>query len=46
MKPIQGNSLEAQWLGIHAFTTDDPGLIPSQGIKIPWRGQKKSHSKG
>ena len=30
-----------QWLGIPAFTTDDPGLIPGQGIKIPWQGQKE-----
>ena len=29
------NSLEVQWLGLHAFTAKGPGSIPSQRSKIP-----------
>ena len=29
-----GNSLGAQWLELHAFTAEGPGLIPGQGTKI------------
>ena len=36
-------------LGPHASAAGDPGLIPSQGTKIPkamWHGQKKKNSGG
>ena len=29
-----GNSLELQWLELHAFTAEGVGLIPGQGSKI------------
>ena len=29
------NSLVVQWLGLHTFTAEGPGLIPSRGTKIP-----------
>ena len=29
-----GNSLVGQWLGLSAFTTRGPGLIPGKGTKI------------
>ena len=46
MKPIVGNSLVVQWLGLHASTAGAGamGLIPGLGTKIPqalWHGQKK-----
>ena len=28
------NSLETQWLGLHAFTAGGTGLIPDQGTRI------------
>ena len=31
---LLGNSLEVQWLGLHALTAKDLDLIPSQGTKI------------
>ena len=43
--PDLGNSLVVQWLGLHAFTAEDPGSIPGQGTKIPQaasHGQKKN----
>ena len=43
-----GNSLEVQWLGLHAFIAKDQGLIPGQGTKIlqaMQRGQKKKKKK-
>ena len=27
--------LAVQWLGLHAFTAKDPGLIPGRGTMIP-----------
>ena len=39
-----GNSLVAQWLGLHAPTAGGPGSIPGWGTKIPHavqRSQKK-----
>ena len=36
LKPwLTGNSQAVQWLGLHAFTADDSGLIPIRGPKIP-----------
>lgn len=32
------NFLAIQWLGLHALTTHDLGLIPGQNIKIPQVG--------
>ena len=29
-----GNSLEVQWLGLHAFTAEDVGSIPVGETKI------------
>ena len=43
-KPIIGNYLTVQWLGLHASTAGGTGLIPDQGTKIPHAmrcGQKK-----
>ena len=34
-KKAAGNSLAVQWLEFHALTAEGPGLIPSQGTKIP-----------
>ena len=31
---IPGNSLEIQWLGLHASTPGDLGWIPGQGTKF------------
>ena len=39
-----GTSLVVQWLGLHASTAGDTGLIPGQGTKIlhaVWDSQKK-----
>ena len=41
------NSLMVQWLGLHAYTAKDPGLISSQGTKLPQtthitKGEKKN----
>ena len=33
--PLDGNSLAFQWLGLNAFTSGDPGLIPGRGTRIP-----------
>ena len=44
LKDYVRNSLVVQWLGLHAFTAEGPGSIPSQGTKIPQarqHGQKK-----
>ena len=44
LKPLPGNSLVVQWLGLRTFTAEGAGSIPGQGIKIPqavWHGQKK-----
>ena len=30
-----GNSLVVQWLGLRAFTAEDPGSIAGGGTKIP-----------
>lgn len=43
-----GNFLVVQLLGLHAFTAEGLGLIPSRGSKIPqtaWRGQNKNKTK-
>ena len=43
-----GNSVAVQWLGLHAFTAEGAGSIPSQGTKIPQaaeHGQKKQKEK-
>ena len=32
---LSGNSLEIQWLGFRASTTEGSGLIPGWGTKIP-----------
>ena len=40
----RGNSLAVQSLRLCAFTVEGPGLIPSQGAKMPqttWCSQKK-----
>ena len=39
-----GNSLEVQWLGLHASAAGDTGSIPGWGTKVPQAtgcGQKK-----
>ena len=39
-----GNSLAVQWLGLRAFTSEDPGLIPvweTQILQAVCLGQKK-----
>ena len=43
-----GNSLGAQWLELHAFTAEGPGLIPRQGTKIlkALRCSQKKKKKG
>ena len=28
------NSLAVQWLGLHAFTAEGPGSVPSRGNRI------------
>ena len=41
------NSPEVQWLGLGAFTAEDPDSTPGWGTKIPqatWHGQKKKKS--
>ena len=35
LKNVYRNSLEVQWLGLHAFTAKDTGSIPGRGTKIP-----------
>ena len=35
MNKLIGNPLVVQCLGLHAFTAEGLGLIPSQGTKIP-----------
>ena len=43
-----GNFLVVQLLGLHAFTAEGLGLIPSRGSKIPqtaWCGQNKNKTK-
>ena len=42
-----GNSQAVQWLGLHAFTAEDPGSIPGRGTKIlqaEWYNQKQTPS--
>ena len=35
-KKLQGgNSLAAQWLGLHTLTAEGPGSVPARGTKIP-----------
>ena len=34
LKPILGNSLAVQWLGLSAFTAEGLGSVPGQGTKI------------
>ena len=44
----QGTSLVAQWLGLHASTAGDMGVIPGWGTKIlraTWCGNKKTQNK-
>ena len=39
-----GNSLAVQWLGLRAFTSEDPGLIPvweTQILQAVWLAKKK-----
>ena len=39
-----GNSQAVQWVGLHAFMFEGPGLISSQGTEVPqavWHSQKK-----
>ena len=40
-----GNSLEAQWLGLHASIAGDMGSIPGQGSKIPLATHQKKKKK-
>ena len=43
------NSLEVQWLGLHAFTVEILGSIPGQGTRIPqvmWCGKNVCLSTG
>ena len=35
LKPLPGNSLGFQWLGIGAFSAVGLGSIPGQGTKMP-----------
>ena len=40
----KGNSLVVQWLGLHTFTAEAPGLIPgreSEILQAPQCGPKK-----
>ena len=42
-KKMNGTSLVAQWLRLHAPEAGDMGSIPGQGTKIPhaaWHGEK------
>ena len=42
------NSPEVQWLGLDAFTAEDPDSTPGWGTKIPhatWHGQKKKKNR-
>ena len=40
-----GNSLEVQWLGLHAFTAEGLGSIPGQGTKIPQAARRDEKKK-
>ena len=45
---VRGNSLVVQWLGLCAFTAEDPGSIPVRGTKIlqaVQHGQKTKQNK-
>ena len=41
---LEGNSLEGQWLTLHASTVESPGSITGQGtriLQVVWCSQKK-----